>query len=1573
MPPSPPPLPPSSSRRRRKKASSAPPRKRGKDDGPEPMVVQRVEEEERRGAMTKMLRATTTTTHFEEGNEEEEEEEDDMFISEEEEEEEEEEVKEEKEEKEEEEDDDGDEENRYERQYFKAKNINIHRILKACKPDNAKAPEYLGEARMLRPTLRPYQRRAVGWMMGRERAPNAPFGWENGKKSNADVEKMLKFKREEQVNALREMFTRTMKKGGKEAGATSTISTALDKKYEEVDLWMDNVAKSMALEDDGVRGGVLAEEMGLGKTVELLMLCLAHKKPKDEKEVLAMVKDEEGKENDERQGSQRLVEEEKEKEVPVITNRAGMGFTTKVEEEDEEKTEDEVEEVEVRCVCGAMEDDPEYQGLWVSCEVCNKWSHAYCVGIKQNCTEAPDFICPHCHAAKAGEKIPGVSKTTLIVVPSTILQQWRDEVLKHVRKDEDESNKDDKFDILVYEGQPQTASLGSRAVHAKEVITSHKLAECDIVITTYDVLRAEINLDYATNADVNDGALRARRNATRRYPHIPPPLTKLTWWRVIMDEAQMVGGGASAPSQMMERIPAINRWCVTGTPLSSEKSHMDDAFGLFKFLRARPFGHEMNFTTSHNWWHKIISTAMRTGYARYGEFVLTESLKPIMWRNSREGVVDELDLPPQNECVTELEFSPIEKHFYEKQHKNCAAEARNAYDRVKRSRNNNNNNSNSNDEVDLELSRQDVTSIVLPLLRLRQACDHPQVGSYGIGKWKRLKNIAAELVVGGDQSKKADEKQKNKVLSMEEIHDRLVDKARVEAEEAQRLVAFSINAIAGLKWTQNDLVGVVECYRDVLRLDANAKINGVRLDSFQRLHALHNLAEALQVVDKNKDIQIPRTLRDAQLLSDAETEKTKYLAERVGGNISIAASDFEKSRKLIDKKMKSLSRNEFWWMEALSYTSDAFVDKLLSQFDNRWQSSKADWNTVAALKMVMQRDIDRLFESRNEAVADADRVTKIVEAADRQDVIEFASCSVCRKGMEFAVVGVKCAVCKCDANFNKLQSVLFGVGRDAARNDKAKVKSSTRNVKDEDRRIYYDVNAPSCAEKTLKALKSEVKGALEVESYAKTHIEVIEEIRKEFTKIRALMHYQREKMYALDELSMSTTRIRLRTPNEMVRIDGQDQLPEYLRASIVYPVEVPNLLKQHSDEKVTHEYEMKQTFGQLRYLQTLKQKNKNERKKFDCPLCLETFDETKSKNAAIRKNALRKMNAAGNDKEDEEDDDDDDEEINLHGAELAILPCGHELCVKCSFAYYGRPSNMVSKKNQFLQSLSPLPERQNHNNDNKRGKCPTCRQECATKEISYVTWKSQDKDVRDNVEEAQKKREERLRKKAEESLHLSRFGADVSKMLEILGAPETHARDESGIEIEGAWGTKIDAVVRRVKHLAKFDTNLKVLIFSEWEDVLMIVDHALKMNSVNSIVPTSATSSSHKTKRAGSRFAECVKDFVDSDSHPVNCLLLPLKRAGAGLNLTCANHVILLEPSLDISAESQAIKRIDRIGQTKSTVIHRFVLKDTIEKNVMKVIENRRNEGTILPVDSKEASKLTAQDIEELLKQHQQQ
>lgn len=50
--------------------------------------------------------------------------------------------------------------------------------------------------------------------------------------------------------------------------------------------------------------------------------------------------------------------------------------------------------------------------------------------------------------------------------------------------------------------------------------------------------------------------------------------------------------------------------------------------------------------------------------------------KIIMWRSSKMHVADELDLPLQEERVSWLSFSPIEEHFYQRQHETCVDYAR---------------------------------------------------------------------------------------------------------------------------------------------------------------------------------------------------------------------------------------------------------------------------------------------------------------------------------------------------------------------------------------------------------------------------------------------------------------------------------------------------------------------------------------------------------------------------------------------------------------------------------------------------------------------------------------------------------------------------------------------------------------------------------------------------------------------------------------------------------------------------------------------------------------------------------
>ena len=54
----------------------------------------------------------------------------------------------------------------------------------------------------------------------------------------------------------------------------------------------------------------------------------------------------------------------------------------------------------------------------------------------------------------------------------------------------------------------------------------------------------------------------------KKYLALPCPLLALKFWRVCIDEAQMVeGDGTTKLMQMALKIDAVHRWCVSGTPV----------------------------------------------------------------------------------------------------------------------------------------------------------------------------------------------------------------------------------------------------------------------------------------------------------------------------------------------------------------------------------------------------------------------------------------------------------------------------------------------------------------------------------------------------------------------------------------------------------------------------------------------------------------------------------------------------------------------------------------------------------------------------------------------------------------------------------------------------------------------------------------------------------------------------------------------------------------------------------------------------------------------------------------------
>ena len=72
-------------------------------------------------------------------------------------------------------------------------------------------------------------------------------------------------------------------------------------------------------------------------------------------------------------------------------------------------------------------------------------------------------------------------------------------------------------------------------------------------------------------------------------------------------------------------------------------------------------------------------------------------------------------------------------------------------------------------------------------------------------------------------------------------------------------------------------------------------------------------------------------------------------------------------------------------------------------------------------------------------------------------------------------------------------------------------------------------------------------------------------------------------------------------------------------------------------------------------------------------------------------------------------------------------------------------------------------------------------------------------------------------------------------------------------------------------------------------------------------------------------------------------LLLSTQAGGAGLTLVQANHVYLLEPSLDPALEQQAMARVHRIGQTRAVRCTRFIVRGTVDEAVLAINRGRQS------------------------------
>lgn len=128
------------------------------------------------------------------------------------------------------------------------------------------------------------------------------------------------------------------------------------------------------------------------------------------------------------------------------------------------------------------------------------------------------------------------------------------------------------------------------------------------------------------------------------------------------------------------------------------------------------------------------------------------------------------------------------------------------------------------------------------------------------------------------------------------------------------------------------------------------------------------------------------------------------------------------------------------------------------------------------------------------------------------------------------------------------------------------------------------------------------------------------------------------------------------------------------------------------------------------------------------------------------------------------------------------------------------------------------------------------------------------------------------------------------------------------------------------------ENHEKVLLFSSFTSSLYLIQQQLEQLQISYYILTGDTSKNQRH--------QLVKQFQEDQT---TVFLISLKAGGTGLNLTSAQTVIHFDPWWNISAQNQATDRAYRMGQTKNVMVHKLVMKDSIEEKILHLQEKKMN------------------------------
>lgn len=257
-------------------------------------------------------------------------------------------------------------------------------------------------------------------------------------------------------------------------------------------------------------------------------------------------------------------------------------------------------------------------------------------------------------------------KTTLIVAPLALLRQWEKEILTKIKPQH-------QLNTIVFHGEV-----------AKYMSVSEMLTH-DVVLCTYGKLQTEYKNKFEH----------------KKLEKLRILSEKARFYRVILDEAHNIRNQTTYCSKAAANIQSTYRLCMTGTPFMNRA---EEIFALIRFLNIPPYNEWERFSEDiirplRGWDGDVKERGMIKLQALFRSFTLRRT------KDSRLDGKPIIKLPPRIDNPAFAEFNDEQREFYQ---------ALEVQQQLK-----------FNKYLINGAVMKNYIHILILLLRLRQACDHP--------------------------------------------------------------------------------------------------------------------------------------------------------------------------------------------------------------------------------------------------------------------------------------------------------------------------------------------------------------------------------------------------------------------------------------------------------------------------------------------------------------------------------------------------------------------------------------------------------------------------------------------------------------------------------------------------------------------------------------------------------------------------------------------------------------------------------------------------------------------------------